>query len=177
MLDENDGAFISEYMLSCGGQVIPPKNFYKEIYRTLRERGVVCIGDEVQTGFGRLGETFWAFEHYGVVPDILTIGKAMGNGFPVGAVICTKEIAETIRKHDMEFFSTFGGNPMAMTATSAVLDVIDWQKLQENACETGKYLNKRLNEEILPFYDFVGDIRGVGLFQGIDIVKSKASRE
>ena len=77
----------------------------------------------------------------------------------------------------MEFFSTFGGNPMAMTATSAVLDVIDWQKLQENACETGKYLNKRLNEEILPFYDFVGDIRGIGLFQGIDVVKSKASRE
>lgn len=93
MIGENDGAFISEYMLSCGGQVIPPENFYQEIYETLREKNIVCIGDEVQTGFGRLGDTFWAFEHYKVVPNILTIGKAMGNGFPVAAVICTKEIA------------------------------------------------------------------------------------
>ena len=88
MIDEKDGAFIGEYMLSCGGQVIPPANFYQEIYEVLREKKIVCIGDEVQTGFGRLGETFWAFEHYKVVPDILTIGKAMGNGFPVAAVIC-----------------------------------------------------------------------------------------
>ena len=93
MIDEKDGAFIGEYMLSCGGQVIPPANFYQEIYEVLREKKIVCIGDEVQTGFGSLGETFWAFEHYKVVPDILTIGKAMGNGFPVAAVICTKEIA------------------------------------------------------------------------------------
>ena len=144
MLDEKDGAFISEYMLSCGGQVIPPANFYQEIYAVLRERNIVCIGDEVQTGFGRLGDSFWAFEHYKVVPNILTIGKAMGNGFPVAAVVCTKEIAESFGRRDMEFFSTFGGNPMAMTAVSAVLDVIEWQKLQENAKETGDYLNKRL---------------------------------
>jgi len=100
----------------------------------------------------------------------------MGNGFPVAAVICTQEIADTIKSKDMEFFSTYGGNPMAMTATSAVLDVIEWQKLQENARETGVYLKKRLTEEILP-YKNVGDIRGMGLFQGIDIVKSKESRE
>lgn len=93
MIDETEGAFIGEYMLSCGGQVIPPANFYQEIYEVLRKKKIVCIGDEVQTGFGRLGETFWAFEHYNVVPDILTIGKAMGNGFPVAAVVCTKEIA------------------------------------------------------------------------------------
>ena len=78
----------------------------------------------MQTGFGRLGDAFWAFEHYKVVPNILTIGKAMGNGFPVAAVVCTKEIAESFGRRDMEFFSTFGGNPMAMTAVSAVLDVI-----------------------------------------------------
>lgn len=111
-----------------------------------------------------------------MTPNILTIGKAMGNGFPVAAVVCTKEIAESFGRRDMEFFSTFGGNPMAMTAVSAVLDVMEWQKLQENAKSTGDYLNRRLREEVLPYYDFVGDIRGVGLFQGIDIVKSKQSR-
>lgn len=177
IVGDNNAAFISEFMQSCGGQVIPPEDFYRELYKILKERKVVTIGDEVQTGFGRLGSSFWAYEHYGVVPDIVTIGKAMGNGFPVAAVVCTREIAESYRRRDMEFFSTFGGNPMSMTATCAVLDVIEWQKLQENARETGRYLNKRLREEILPFYDFVGDIRGLGLFQGIDIVKSKASRE
>lgn len=90
----------------------------------MKAKGVVCIGDEVQTGFGRLGENFWAFEYYGVVPDILTIGKAMGNGFPVSAVVCTKEIAESYKKKGIEYFSTFGGNPLAVTAVSSVLDVI-----------------------------------------------------
>jgi ethanolamine-phosphate phospho-lyase len=96
----------------------------------------------------------------------------MGNGFPVAAVICSQEIADSFGKRDIEFFSTYGGNPLAVTASSAVMDVIEWQKLQENARETGEYLKKRLTEEILP-YKNVGDIRGVGLFQGIDIVKSK----
>jgi ethanolamine-phosphate phospho-lyase len=100
----------------------------------------------------------------------------MGNGFPVAAVICTKEIAESYKHADMEFFSTYGGNPLAVTATSAVLDVIEWQKLQENALETGIHLKKRLVEEILP-YPCVGDVRGMGLFQGIDIVKSKECRQ
>jgi ethanolamine-phosphate phospho-lyase len=176
IITEDTSTFICEYMQSCGGQIIPPKNFYQELYKYLRAKGVVCIGDEVQTGFARLGENYWAFEYYGVVPDILTIGKAMGNGCPVAAVICTKEIAESFKQRDMEFFSTFGGNPLAMAASSAVMDVIEWQKLQENARETGAYLKKRLVEEILPFKN-VGDIRGVGLFQGIDIVKSKESRE
>ena len=162
-------------MQSCGGQVIPPKNFYQELYKELKAKGVVCIGDEVQTGFARLGQAFWACDYYDVVPDILTVGKAMGNGFPVAAVICTKEIAESYKNRDMEFFSTYGGNPLAVTATSAVLDVIEWQKLQENALETGIHLRKRLIEEILP-YACVGDVRGMGLFQGIDIVKSKESR-
>lgn len=93
LITEDTSAFICEYMQSCGGQIIPPKPFYKALYKELKDRGVVCIGDEVQTGFARLGEAFWAAEYYGVVPDIMTVGKAMGNGFPVAAVICTKEIA------------------------------------------------------------------------------------
>lgn len=99
----------------------------------------------------------------------------MGNGFPIGAVICTKEIAESFKQRNMEFFSTFGGNPMASTALLSVLTVIELEKLQDNARETGAYLNKRLKQQILPF-PFVGEIRGVGLFQGIDIVKDKESR-
>lgn len=90
LIDENTGAFICEYMQSCAGQVIPPKDLYKKVYEKLKSKGVVCIGDEVQTGFGRVGENFWAFQYYGVIPDIVTVGKAMGNGFPVSAVICTK---------------------------------------------------------------------------------------
>ena len=164
-------------MQGCAGQVIPPKDFYQQIYKITRQKGLVCIGDQVQTGFGRLGEYFWAFQNYNVVPDILTVGKAMGNGFPVSAVICTKQIAESYGKRGIEFFSTFGGNPLAVTATSCVLDVIKYQKLQENAKETGNYLSKRLRQEILPLYEFVGDIRGMGFFQGIDIVKSKESKE
>lgn len=103
----------------------------------------------------------------------MVIGKAMGNGFPVAAVVCTKKIAESYKEQGIEFFSTYGGNPLAVTAVGAVLDIINWQKLQENAKETGEHLQKRLLKEILPHYDFVGDIRGIGLFQGIDIVKSK----
>ena len=91
-------------MQSCSGQVIPPENFYQEIYAVLKKKGVVTIGDEVQTGFGRLGSHFWSFEHYGVVPDILVMGKAMGNGFPVSAVVCKKEIADAFRDQDIEFW-------------------------------------------------------------------------
>jgi ethanolamine-phosphate phospho-lyase len=175
IITEDTSTFICEYMQSCGGQIIPPKNYYKELYKLLKAKGVVCIGDEVQTGFGRLGEAFWAHEYYDVVPDIITVGKAMGNGFPVAAVICTKEIADSYKAKDMEFFSTYGGNPLAATATSAVLDVIEWQKLQENAKTTGEYLKKRLTEEILHF-KCVGEVRGMGLFQGIDIVTDKESK-
>ena len=111
-------------MQSCAGQIIPSKTHYQEVYKVLKERNIVCIGDQVQTGFGRLGENFWAFEYYGVVPDIITVGKAMGNGFPVSAVITTKEISESYKNRGIEYFSTFGGNPLAVTAASCVLDVI-----------------------------------------------------
>lgn len=162
-------------MQSCAGQVIPLKDFYKEIYPVLRSRGVVTIADEVQTGFGRLGSHFWAFQYYNVIPDIVTCGKAMGNGFPVSAVICRREIADSYHKQDIEFFSTYGGNPMAMAATCTVLDVIEEEKLQDNALEVGKYMRLRMHE--LCVYPFVGDLRGVGLFQGIEIVKDRETKE
>ena len=164
IIKEDTGAFISELMQSCAGQVIPPKDFYKEIYRVLKERRIVSIADEVQTGFGRLGSHFWCFEYYDVIPDIVVCGKAMGNGMPVAAVVCKKEIAWAFNKRGIEYFSTFGGNPLACTAAEAVLDIITSDKLQENALRTGKYLSLKLRA--LLDYPFVGDIRGVGLFQG-----------
>ena len=165
VITEDTGVFIAELMQSCAGQVIPPEDFYQEIYAVLKKKGVVTIGDEVQTGFGRLGSQFWSFEYYGVVPDILVMGKAMGNGFPVSAVVCKKEIADAFRDQDIEFFSTYGGNPMASIACESVLDIIEEEKLQENAFKTGQYLKQKLHSLLsLPY---VGDIRGVGLFQGI----------
>ncbi|CAM6002351.1 unnamed protein product [Sphagnum balticum] len=143
MLDQHPdtGTFISELMQSCGGQVIPPKELYPAVYRLLKERGVVCIGDEVQTGFGRLGEAFWAFDYYGVTPDIVTCGKAMGNGFPVAAVICTKAVAESFKARDMEFFSTFGGNPMAVTAG---IDIVKSRETREEDGGTAKKIIMRM---------------------------------
>jgi ethanolamine-phosphate phospho-lyase len=171
----NVAAFISESMQSCGGQVVPKQDYFKEIYNVIREKGGICIADEVQTGMGRLGKHFWAFEHYGSIPDIVTVGKALGNGYPVSAVVCKKEISDSFARRGIEYFNTFGANPIACTAAEAVIDIIRKQKLQENATEVGDYLNGKLKG--LLRFEQVGDIRGMGFFQGIDIVKSKKSRD
>jgi len=167
--------FIAESMQSCGGQVIPNRDYLKEIYQVINEKGGVCIADEVQTGMGRLGSHFWAFEYYGVIPDIVTVGKALGNGYPVSAVICTKKIAESFAKRGIEYFNTYGANPIACTAAESVIDIIRNDKLQENAREVGAYLNGKF-QDLLRFSQ-VGDIRGMGFFQGIDVVESKESRK
>jgi ethanolamine-phosphate phospho-lyase len=167
--------YIAESMQSCGGQVVPNQDFLKEIYQVIKEKGGVCIADEVQTGMGRLGNHFWAFEYYGVTPDIVTVGKALGNGYPVSAVICTKQISDTFAKRNIEYFNTYGANPVACTAAEAVIDIVRQEKLQENAKEVGTYLNGKF-KELLRFPQ-VGDIRGMGFFQGIDVVESKESRK
>jgi ethanolamine-phosphate phospho-lyase len=167
-------AFIAESMQSCGGQVVPKKDYFREIYQVIHEKEGICIADEVQTGMGRLGNHFWAFEYYGIIPDIVTVGKALGNGVPVSAVICRQEVADSFARRGIEYFNTFGANPMACTAAEAVIDIIRNQKLQENAVEVGEYLNGKLKE--LLRFEQVGDVRGMGFFQGIDIVKSKKTR-
>lgn len=161
-------AFICESALGCGGQIILPDGYLSEAYRHAREAGGVCIADEVQTGLGRVGSHFWAFETQGVVPDIVTIGKPLGNGHPLAAVVTTPEIAASF-DNGMEYFNTFGGNPVSCAVGLAVLDVIEEEKLQENALKVGAQLKAGL-EEFKSKNPLIGDVRGMGLFIGVELV-------
>jgi 4-aminobutyrate aminotransferase-like enzyme/Ser/Thr protein kinase RdoA (MazF antagonist) len=163
--------FIGESMISCGGQIVPPKNYFKEVYKHVREAGGICIADEVQTGFGRMGKSFWAFELYDVIPDIVTMGKPVGNGHPIAIVACTKEVAEKF-SNGMEFFNTFGGNPISCAIGRAVLEVIEEEKLQQNALEVGEFLKAELKKLQLEF-PIIGDVRGEGLFLGFELNTSE----
>jgi len=162
-------AFITEPIVGCGGQVPLAKGYLKDVYPAIREQGGVCISDEVQTGFGRLGDYFWGFEAQDVIPDIVIIGKPMANGHPMGAVVCTNEIAESFGK-GVEFFSSFGGNPVSCAIASSVLEVIEEEELQENAKIVGDYY-KSLFLSLQEKYSCIGDVRGSGLFLGIEIIK------
>lgn len=172
--DQSTAAFIAESILSCGGQIELPQGFLKSVYESIRQVGGVCIADEVQIGFGRLGSHFWGFETQGVVPDIVTLGKPIGNGHPIGAVITTREIADSFN-NGMEFFSTFGGNPVSCAIGMAVLDVIEQEQLQLRANETGIYLKSRLTR-LKAEFPVIGDVRGRGLFLGIEMVTDSCSR-
>lgn len=166
---------ITESMLSCAGQIIPKADYFQAIEEVVKKHKGVYISDEVQTGFGRLGTKYFAFQHYGTKPDIVTMGKAMGNGFPVSAVICTEEVHAKFVARNIEYFATYGGNPLAVTAAEAVMDVVESERLQQNALEVGNYIFTRLKEFLK--YDFVGDIRGQGLFLGIEFVESKKTKK
>jgi 4-aminobutyrate aminotransferase-like enzyme len=168
-------AFIAETLPSVAGQIVFPPDYLKEAYRHVRAAGGVCIADEVQVGFGRLGTHFWGFETQGVVPDIVVLGKPIGNGFPLAAVITTREVAESF-DNGMEFFSTFGGNPVAAAAGLAVLDVLEEEKLQQNALRVGNCLIARLRE-LQERRTLIGDVRGSGLFLGVDFVRDRSTRE
>jgi 4-aminobutyrate aminotransferase-like enzyme/Ser/Thr protein kinase RdoA (MazF antagonist) len=167
-------AFIAESLPSVGGQIVFPSNYLSEAYRHVRASGALCIADEVQTGFGRLGANFWGFETQQVVPDIVVLGKPIGNAFPLAAVITTEEIAASFA-NGMEFFSTFGGNPVACAAGLAVLDVLQSENLQQNALEVGNYLKNSLHA-LQGKYPVIGDVRGSGLFLGIDLVLNRETR-
>lgn len=159
--------FIGESMVSCGGQIVPPKNYFKEVYKHVHEAGGICIADEVQTGFGRMGKTFWAFELYDVQPDIVTMGKPAGNGHPLAIVACTKEVAEKFNT-GMEYFNTFGGNPVSCAIGRTVLEVIDEENLQKNALEVGGFLIAEL-KKLQKQFSIIGDVRGEGLFLGFEL--------
>ncbi|XP_075399116.1 alanine--glyoxylate aminotransferase 2, mitochondrial isoform X2 [Tenrec ecaudatus] len=157
------------------GVVQYPRGFLKEAFQLVRERGGVCIADEVQTGFGRLGSHFWGFQAHDVLPDIVTMAKGIGNGFPMAAVVTTPEIAKSLTKRLLHF-NTFGGNPLACAIGSAVLEVIKEDGLQENSQEVGTYMLlkfAKLREE----FEIVGDVRGKGLLIGIEMVTDKMSRQ
>jgi 4-aminobutyrate aminotransferase-like enzyme/Ser/Thr protein kinase RdoA (MazF antagonist) len=168
-------AFISETMLSCGGQIELPPGYLDLAYQAAREAGAVCIADEVQVGFGRMGTHFWGFEAQGVVPDIVTLGKPIGNGHPLGAVVTTPEIARAFDT-GMEYFNTYGGNPVSCAVGLAVLDVIRDERLQERALVVGTRLKDGLGR-LIASHPIVGDVRGRGLFLGVELVRDHDSRE
>lgn len=168
-------AFISESLLGCGGQVELPDGYLKAVYALVRESGGICIADEVQVGFGRIGTHFWGFETQDVVPDIVVLGKPMGNGHPLAGVVTTRAIAQAF-DNGMEFFSTFGGNPVSTAVGMAVLDVIEEEGLQDNALQTGTWLLKALRE-LQDTFALIGDVRGRGLFVGIELVRDRETRE
>ncbi|MEM7037478.1 MAG: aminotransferase class III-fold pyridoxal phosphate-dependent enzyme, partial [Bacteroidota bacterium] len=167
-------AFISESIVGCGGQVVLPPEYLESVYDGVRSQGGLCIADEVQTGFGRVGSHFWAFEMHKVVPDILIMGKPMGNGHPLAAVACTEEVAKAFET-GMEFFSSFGGNPVSCAIGKAVLDVIESERLQENALEVGEYLLTEW-KKLQGKSPWIGDVRGSGLFLGIELVSDKEKK-
>ena len=160
-------AFIHESILSCAGQVMLPSHWYQLIYKTMIERGALTIADEVQTGFGRVGSAWWAFQLHGLLPDMVTLGKPMGNGHPIGAVVCKKGVTEPFSNSGLEFFSTFGGNPVSCAAGMAVLDVIEQENLKALAHENGQQLKDGLLD-VKEKYPFIADVRGEGLFLGIE---------
>jgi 4-aminobutyrate aminotransferase-like enzyme len=159
-------AFIAEPVSGCGGQVPLMEGYLKLLSAYLRSKGILIIIDEVQTGFGRLGKWFWGFEMHGIVPDMVVLGKPMGNGHPIGGVITTEDITHQFN-NGMEFFSSFGGNPVSCEIGKAVLKTIKEENLQENAQIVGKYWNDELKKISLEF-PFLADVRGEGLFIGVE---------
>ncbi|KAM3967270.1 alanine--glyoxylate aminotransferase 2-like [Aphomia sociella] len=168
-------AFIAESLQSCGGQIIPPDGYLKRVYEHVREASGVCIADEVQVGFGRVGTHMWAFETQDVVPDIVTVGKPMGNGHPVAAVITTPEIAKSFADTGVEYFNTYGGNPVSCAIANAVLDVIEDERLLERAARVGDHLLARC-EDLKSKHRLIGDVRGRGLFVGVELVTDREAR-
>ncbi len=166
------GAFISEPIIGCGGQVPLAKGYLKHVFPAIRKHGGVCIDDEVQTGFGRTGDHYWGYEAQEVVPDMVILGKPMANGHPMGAVVCTSDIAASFEK-GVEFFSSFGGNPVSCAIALSVLEIIEEENLQENAKIVGEYY-KSLLSGLQKRYPCIGDVRGSGLYLGVEIVKDNS---
>jgi len=166
--------FIAESIQGVGGFVEFPQGYLKNVYEHVRAAGGVCIADEVQTGFGRTGTHFWGFETQGVVPDIVTMAKGIGNGCPLGAVVTTPQIAATLQ--GKIHFNTFGGNPVVSAMGKAVLEVIEKEKLQANALKIGGYILAGLNK-LKAKHKIIGDVRGKGLMLGIEMVKDRVTKE
>jgi 4-aminobutyrate aminotransferase-like enzyme len=166
-LGRNVAGFICESILSCGGQIELPDGYLEKAYAFVRSAGGLCIADEVQVGCGRVGSAFWGFQLHRVIPDIVTIGKPIGNGHPLAAVVCTQQVADAFA-NGMEYFNTFGGNPVSCAIGMEVLRVIKEEGLQENAQKVGNYLKAEL-QKMQDAFPVIGDVRGQGLFLGIEL--------
>ena len=167
--------FIAETCPSVGGQIIPPVGYLQGVYERIRKAGGVCIADEVQTGLGRLGSNYFAFEAQDVLPDIVVLGKPIGNGHPIGVVISTQEIAAAFAKGP-EFFSTFGGSTLSCRTGKTVLDIVDDEGLMQNAEEMGVRLMAGLTT-LAAEHDLIGDVRGQGLFIGVEMGTDRTTRK
>ncbi|MFT6303359.1 MAG: 4-aminobutyrate aminotransferase-like enzyme/Ser/Thr protein kinase RdoA (MazF antagonist) [Granulosicoccus sp.] len=166
--------FIAETFPSVGGQIVPPDGYLERVYRKIRAAGGVCIADEVQTGLGRLGEYYFAFEQQKVLPDIVVLGKPIGNGHPIGVVVTTQEIADSFAQGP-EFFSTFGGSTLSCMVAKEVLDIVDDEALQLNALQVGKQALEGL-ALLKKKHSVIGDVRGIGLFIGVAFVTDQEQR-
>lgn len=164
-------AFLFEPMFVIPGLYTPPTHIIKNMVKEIRSRGGLIICDEVQTGLGRTGDYMWAFMRYGIVPDILTVGKPLGNGHPMGAVITSPEVSSKLGA----YFSTFGGNPVSCAIGLSVLEILKNEKLMSSARMVGKYLTSEF-ERIMDKHEILGDHRGCGLVHSIEIVKTKSSK-
>ncbi|WP_242904353.1 aminotransferase class III-fold pyridoxal phosphate-dependent enzyme [Actinomadura terrae] len=170
-------AYLFEALLAGGGQVVLPPGYLAPIFAAASRHGALTIADEVQVGFGRLGEAFWGFQTQGpdVVPDFVTMGKAMGNGFPVAAMVTTREISQGFDATG-RFFSTYGGNPVACAVGLELLKVVEEEGLQQNALETGQYLRDVL-AALAPKHELIGDVRGQGFYSGVEFVLDRGTKE
>jgi alanine-glyoxylate transaminase / (R)-3-amino-2-methylpropionate-pyruvate transaminase len=166
-------AFIAEPILGSGGYIVPPKEYFKEAVAIVRRYGGVFIADEVQTGWGRTGGKMFGIEHWEVEPDIMTFAKGMANGVPIGGTVARREIADAYPALSL---STFGGNPISMRAALATIEVIERENLAGNAQVVGDYLREKLMG-LQERYDAIGDVRGMGLMQGIELVKDRRTKE
>ncbi|XP_020769079.1 5-phosphohydroxy-L-lysine phospho-lyase isoform X1 [Odocoileus virginianus] len=170
-------AFFAESLPSVGGQIIPPAGYFPEVAGHIRRAGGVFVADEIQVGFGRVGKHFWAFQLQGedFVPDIVTMGKSIGNGHPVACVATTQAVARAFEATGVEYFNTFGGSPVSCAVGLAVLDVLEKEQLQAHAACVGSFLMELLGQQKAK-HPILGDIRGVGLFIGVDLIKDEATR-
>ncbi|HSF85600.1 MAG TPA: aminotransferase class III-fold pyridoxal phosphate-dependent enzyme [Acidimicrobiia bacterium] len=167
-------ALVAEPILGVAGQVVPPAGWLRRAFAQARDAGALSIADEVQVGMGRIGTHWWAFERDGAVPDIVTLGKPLGNGHPLAAVVTTREIAAAFA-NGMEYFNTFGGNPVAAAVGNAVIDVIEDEGLMERAIEVGAHLTAGFRQ-LAGAYPLLGDVRGAGMFLGIELVTDRDAR-
>lgn len=165
--------FIGEPIQGVGGFITPPKEYFPIVEQIVRNHGGVFISDEVQTAWGRTGGKWFGIEHWGVTPDIITGAKGLGNGLPIGLTVAKPEIADSVKGLTI---STFGGNPVTTTQAKAVLDLIEEQNLMRNCAETGAYLRARL-EELQQKHEIIGEVRGMGLMQAIELVEDRASKK
>ena len=166
--------FIAEPIQGVGGTVTPPPEYFGIVYEIVRKYGGLCIADEVQTGFGRTGEHYWGFQNWGVVPDVVTMAKGIGNGAPLGACTTRGEIAKPMSQR--VHFNTFGGNPVSVLQGLATLEIIDEENIRQRAKEVGGHLKQKLLE-LQEKHALIGEVRGLGLMLGVELVKDRKTKE